>query len=127
MFEVLMASHGKRTASLARRALTPNDARALWSLDAENGRPIGELAREWHCDPSNATFIVGRLEKAGFAQREALEADRRVKLVFLTSGGAATRAELESEYHQPPPEMLRLSRQDLRVLTRLLKKARRSG
>src|SRR4051812_17588547 len=109
MFEVMMASSGDRTASLARRRLTPNDARALWTLDVKQGRPIGELAREWACDPSNATFIVGRLENAGLARREAHEADRRVKLVFLSSAGAAMRDELQREYHQPPAEVQRLS------------------
>src|ERR1044072_3946178 len=94
MFELLMASSETRTASLARRGLTPNDSRGLWSLDTEKGRPIGELAREWRCDPSNATFIVSRLEKASYARREVSSEDGRVKLVFLTDRGAATRAEL---------------------------------
>src|SRR5690242_18313955 len=73
-----------RSASLARRNLTPNDARALWSLQLDQGRPIGELAREWECDPSNATFIVDRLETAGLAARKPHPSDRRVKLVSLT-------------------------------------------
>jgi DNA-binding MarR family transcriptional regulator len=126
MFQVLMASSGDRTASLARRGLTPNDARALWTLDTKMGRPIGDLAREWDCDPSNATFIVGRLENAGLAQRAAHTEDRRVKLVFLTALGAAMRDELQREYHHPPPEVQRLSARDLAGLTRILKKMRGS-
>ena len=121
MFEVLMASSGDRTASLARRGLTPNDARALWTLDTKKGRPIGDLAREWDCDPSNATFIVGRLEKAGLAQRAAHTDDRRIKLVFLTASGAALRAELQREYHHPPAEVQRLSARDLKELARILR------
>jgi len=126
MFEVLMASSGARTAGLARRGLTPNDARALWTLDTKNGRPIGDLAREWGCDPSNATFIVGRLEDAGLAQRAAHAGDRRVKLVFLSSSGAAMRAELQREYHHPPAEVQRLSARDLRDLARILTKMKGS-
>jgi DNA-binding MarR family transcriptional regulator len=126
MFEVLMASGGNRTASLARRGLTPNDARALWTLDTKSGRPIGDLAREWGCDPSNATFIIGRLENAGLAQREALKEDRRVKQVFLTSSGAATRADLQREYHVPPAEVQRLSARDLASLVRILRRMRSS-
>src|ERR1044071_10423525 len=95
MFEILMASSESRMASLARRSLTPNDSRGLWGLDTEKGRPIGDLAREWKCDPSNATFIVSRLEKAGYARREVAKEDGRVKLIFLTDAGAATRAELQ--------------------------------
>jgi len=126
MFEVLMASSGERTASLARRGLTPNDARALWTLDLNTGRPIGDLAREWDCDPSNATFIVGRLEKARLARREPLAEDRRVKLVFLTPAGATTRDDLQREYHNPPAEMQRLSERDLVDLARILGKLRGS-
>lgn len=124
MFGLLMASSEARTTSLAKRGLTPNDARGLWSLDTDKGRPIGELAREWSCDPSNATFIVTRLEKAGFARREASEEDGRVKLVFLTPAGATTRAELLREYHAPPAQMRALSARDLRALTRILGKIR---
>lgn len=124
MFELLMASSETRTTSLSRRGLTPNDSRGLWGLDIEKGRPIGELAREWSCDPSNATFIVSRLENAGYARREASKEDGRVKLVFLTATGAATRADLMREYHDPPAEVRALSARDLRELTRILKKLR---
>jgi DNA-binding MarR family transcriptional regulator len=122
MFEVLMATSHLRTASLERRGLTPNDSRALWTLDVTNGRPIGELAREWGCDPSNATFIVGRLENVGLARREAHERDRRVKLVFLTRAGAKTRAALQNEYHRPPAGVQELPARDLAALKRILKK-----
>jgi DNA-binding MarR family transcriptional regulator len=124
MFELLMASSDTRTTSLARRGLTPNDARGLWSLDTKRGRPIGDLAREWSCDPSNATFIVSRLEKAGYARRAGSNEDGRVKLVFLTETGAATRADLMREYHDPPAEMRGLTARDLRELIRVLKKIR---
>lgn len=124
MFQLLMSSSETRTASLARRGLTPNDARGLWSLETASGRPIGDLAREWSCDPSNATFIVSRLEKAGYARREASTEDGRVKLVFLTETGATIRAELMREYHDPPTEVRRLTARDLRELTRILRKMR---
>ena len=122
MFEVLMSSGHRRTASLVRRGLTPNDARALWTLDVDDGRPIGDLAREWGCDPSNATFIVGRLEKSGFARRASHADDKRVKLVFLTKSGAAVRDELRDEYHEPPDEIRALTRKDLATLARILAK-----
>jgi DNA-binding MarR family transcriptional regulator len=122
MFQLLMSSSETRTASLARRGLTPNDSRGLWRLDTEKGRPIGDLAREWGCDPSNATFIVSRLEKAGYARRESSRDDGRVKLVFLTELGEATRLELEREYHDPPAQVRALPARDLRELTRILEK-----
>ena len=124
MFDILMASSPARTRSLASRGLTPNDARALWSLSAEEGRPIGQLARDWECDASNATFIVGRLEDAGLVRRYDNPADRRVKLVELTAKGARMKTELMAEYRVPPPEILQLTETDLRALIALLEKSR---
>src|SRR5215467_9982467 len=104
MFDLLMRSAPQRTKSLARRGLTPNDSRALFSLDAE-GRTMRALAKSWGCDPSNATWIVDRLEKLGLAERRPVPHDRRVKLVVLTSKGRRTRAELTLYFHRPPPEI----------------------
>ena len=64
--------------------LTPNDSRALFSLDPRTGRSMQSLADEWQCDPSNATFIVDRLEELRLARRQPLLHDKRVKLVVLT-------------------------------------------
>ena len=122
LFELLMRSAPERTKSLARHGLTPNDSRALFSLDAE-GRTMRALAKSWGCDPSNATWIVDRLEKLGLAERRPVPHDRRVKLVVLTSKGRRTRAELTREFHRPPPEIAALEPADLAALERLLAKA----
>jgi DNA-binding MarR family transcriptional regulator len=122
MFELLMRSAPQRTGELARRGLTPNDSRALFSLAADEGRAMRSLAEEWGCDPSNATWIVDRLEKLGLAQRRTVLHDRRVKLVVLTAKGAQLRAELLREFHRPPPELAELGREDLVILGRLLEK-----
>jgi DNA-binding MarR family transcriptional regulator len=131
MFDILMASSGTRSRSLASRGLTPNDARALWSLSADEGRPIGQLARDWECDASNATFIVGRLEDAGLARRYENPTDRRIKLVELTAKGARMKTELMAEYRVPPPEIQKLNEADLRTLVEVLEKmhapARQAG
>lgn len=123
MFDLLMRSAPKRTAALARRGLTPNDSRALFSLDSGEGRPMRSLADAWECDPSNATWIVDRLEKLGLAERRAVEHDRRVKLVVLTPKGERTRTELLREFHEPPAELAALAREDLEALDRALVKA----
>ncbi len=124
MFDYLIATSPSREDALARRGLTANDARGLWSLSQEEGRPLGSLAREWGCDPSNVTFIVDRLVRAGLASRTESEADRRIKLIALTEKGARIRQELLTEYHTPPEGVFRLSLRDLEtlepVLTRLV-------
>jgi DNA-binding MarR family transcriptional regulator len=122
LFDVLTRSAPVRTASLARRGLTPNDSRALFSLDPRSGRSMRSLADEWQCDPSNATFIVDRLEELRLASRQPLLNDKRVKLVVLTRKGEKTRTDLLQEFHQPPPEFDRLDRADLEALERVLAK-----
>jgi MarR family transcriptional regulator, organic hydroperoxide resistance regulator len=124
LFDLLVRSAPARTASLARRGLTPNDSRGLFSLDPRTGRSMRSLADEWQCDPSNATFIVNRLEELGLASRQPLLNDKRVKLVVLTRKGEKTRTELLQEFHQPPPEFDGLSRGDLETLERILAKLR---
>src|SRR3954463_6673968 len=98
MFDFLMMSAPAREASLVKRGLTPNDARALFTLGSGDGQPIGSLAERWGCDPSNATWIVDRRERAGLAEPRASQEDRRVKLVRLTSAGGEARRELLAEY-----------------------------
>jgi len=80
------------------------------------------LADEWQCDPSNATFIVDRLEKLGLVSRQPLLHDKRVKLVVLTRKGEKSRTELLHEFHQPPAEFDGLNQADLEALERIVTK-----
>jgi DNA-binding MarR family transcriptional regulator len=61
--------------------------------------PMRGLAERRHCDPSNITGIVDRLERKGLVARTVDAADRRVKRVALTPTGQAMvdrfQAELE--------------------------------
>ena len=122
LFQVLVQSAPQRTMSLARRGLTPNDSRALFSLDATEGRPMSTLAEAWECDRSYTTWIVDRLERLGLAERRPLARDRRVKLVVLTPKGQRTKARLEREFNEPPAEFGSLSLQDLQDLERIVPK-----
>lgn len=126
MFDVLMQTAPVRTKSLAKRGLTPNDSRALFSLDPRTGRSMRSLADEWECDPSNATWIVDHLEELGLAERQVVPDDRRIKLVVLTRKGRKTRTELLREFHQPPLEFERLERKELETLERVLAKLTQS-
>ena len=101
---------------LSSEGLTPNDIRALMVLDPSEGRAMSDLADAWTCDASNATFIVDRLEERGLAERRSVATDRRVKLVVLTTRGAAIRGRVLERFYEPPPELLELSRADLEAL-----------
>ena len=127
MFDYFMATSPQRAEALAGRGLTPNDARALWSLDGAEGRPIGALAKAWRCDPSNATFIVDRLVRAGYALRSESPTDRRVKLVLLTDEGSRTKQELMGAYLSPPADLTALPVEDLETLVDILEKLGSAG
>jgi len=116
IFDFVVATMGHRNRVLARLGLTPNDARALSSLQAETGRTMRSLADEWECDASTATWIVDRLEAKGVAERRAHPTDRRVKLVVLTSTGVHTRNEVIAGMYKPPHELLELDRDALAAL-----------
>ena len=122
LFDLLMRSAPERGRTLAQRGLTPNDSRALFSLDTGSGRSMRSLADAWKCDPSNATWIVDRLEKLGLAERKDVPHDRRVKLVVLTAKGQKTRTTLLNEFYRPPAELSTLDVKDLEELDRILAK-----
>jgi len=116
IFDFVVATVGHRNRVLARLGLTPNDARAVSSLDQEAGRTMRSLAGEWKVDASTATWIVDRLEAKGLAERRAHPSDRRVKLVVLTSPGVQTRDELIAGMYTPPPELFELGPVELTAL-----------
>ena len=117
IFAFFMSTRPQRDLVLEHLELTPNDARAFSSLDEGGGRTMHSLADEWGCDASNATWMVDRLERRGFAERRTLASDRRVKLVVLTPTGAKAKQELISGMNEPPPDLLDL---DEAVLESLL-------
>jgi len=116
MFDFFIRTSAQRVRVLARMGLTPNDARALSALDVAAGRTMRSLADEWGCDASNATLIIDRLERRGFAERRAMPGDRRVKLVVLTAAGLKTRQRLLEGMYDPPLQLLALPRASLEVL-----------
>jgi MarR family transcriptional regulator, organic hydroperoxide resistance regulator len=88
--------------------LSPGDVRTLLTLDDEQGRPMGQLARLWRCDASYVTAMVDRLEQRGLVERRSAQPDRRVKQATLTAEGARMRAAVLTRLHELPPELLEL-------------------
>jgi DNA-binding MarR family transcriptional regulator len=78
-------------------------------------------ADRMHCDASNLTGIVDRLEARGLVVRRPHLADRRVKELVLTDAGERLRDELEK---LPPyaPRLSRLSADDRVTLVELLRR-----
>src|SRR4051812_27436848 len=100
--------------------LMPPQQMVLGLLDEP--KPMGELAQHMHCDSSNITGIVDRLEERGLVQRQADERDRRIKLVALTEAGRALRDELARRRSVPPPQFAELSEAELRKLRQMFAK-----
>src|SRR5258706_2602780 len=116
IFDYIVATAADRVALLERLGLTPAESRALSSLDPKGGRSMRSLADEWACDPSNATWLVDRLERQGLAKRVSRDDDRRVKAVVLTAKGKRLRGELIDSLYTPPPDLVALPQRDLDAL-----------
>ncbi|MBF6297022.1 MarR family transcriptional regulator [Nocardia amamiensis] len=69
--------------------LTPSQVIALRELS----EPITarELAARMSCEPSNATFVLDRLEQQDLIRREPHPTDRRAKQIVLTPAGRRRR------------------------------------
>src|SRR5713101_557421 len=116
IFDYIVATASERVAVLDRLGLTPAESRALTSLDPKAGRSMRSLADEWSNDPSNATWLVDRLERRGLAKRVAKDGDRRVKAVVLTPKGKKLRGDLIESLYTPPPDLVALPQRDLDAL-----------
>jgi MarR family transcriptional regulator, organic hydroperoxide resistance regulator len=119
----MMVTNKQRLVSMAQEfKLAPQQMIALRILRG-GPRKMSDLANALFCDNSNVTGIVDRLEEHGLVRREADEADRRVKLIVLTSEGEWMRGEITKRMAEPPPAIAALSEEDQRALRDILERA----
>jgi DNA-binding MarR family transcriptional regulator len=102
--------------------LSPPQAHALKVLRPGNPIAMRELANGLHCDPSNITGIVDRLEARGLVERRAAPGDRRIKTLVLTAGGVQLRGLLLDRLSEPPPAIAALGADEQRLLHDLLRR-----
>ncbi|MEU7279379.1 MarR family transcriptional regulator [Streptomyces sp. NPDC045431] len=81
-----------------------------------------ELAERMSCEPSNATFVIDKLEKQGLVERRAHPTDRRAKHLVLTPEGEALRERLLALLVQDSP-LAGLTAEQQGVLQSLLEQA----
>ena len=103
--------------------LSPPQVMALRHLDPSEPRPMSELACALHCDNSNVTGIVDRLEDRGLVERHPAEHDRRVKMLVVTERGAQLRARLSERMDTAPPALAGLSEADQVALRDIMRRA----
>ncbi|MCM2389658.1 MarR family winged helix-turn-helix transcriptional regulator [Streptomyces albipurpureus] len=81
-----------------------------------------ELAERMSCEPSNATFVIDKLEKQGLVKRRAHPTDRRAKHLVLTAAGNASRERLLELLGQDSP-LATLNPEQQHALRSLLEQA----
>jgi DNA-binding MarR family transcriptional regulator len=80
-----------------KHGLTIVQLHALGIMNPGESVPMNRLSSVLLCDASNVTGIVDRLLGAGYIEREENPADRRVKMIALTSGGEELRRDFLQE------------------------------
>ncbi len=84
--------------------------------------PMSQIASRLHCDASNITGIVDRLEARGLVERGVKPGDRRIKVIALTQEGKRVRRRVVA-MTSSVPGLSRLSKSEQRALDGLLAKA----
>lgn len=119
----LLFLHGKPRFPAIARELDLHPGQAIVVRLLAEPRPMGELAEAMHCDNSNITGIVDRLEERGLVDRQPADYDRRVKLIALTGDGKHIREELNLRMAEPPEALTSLSEEDQTTLRDILRRA----
>ncbi|MBB5912508.1 DNA-binding MarR family transcriptional regulator [Nocardia transvalensis] len=100
--------------------LTPTQVIALRELS----EPITarELAVRMTCEPSNATFVLDKLEAQGLIERTPHPTDRRAKRIELTPAGQDSRAAVLAKLGTGSPltSLSDTQQRELRDLLRML-------
>ena len=123
MYELFLASRRRFLAVASEFDLSPPQVRALGVLDPDRPVPMSELAEALHCDNSNVTGIVDRLEDRGLVERRSAPHDRRVKMLAVTERGAELRERLAERLERAPEALARLSPEDQRALRDIMRRA----
>jgi DNA-binding MarR family transcriptional regulator len=122
-WRIFLEDKRRRWEILSELGISPQQAMALGQLEPGQAQPMSALADALHCDNSNITGIVDRLEAAGLAERRPSERDRRVKAVVLTEKGEWMRIEIERRAGDPPLKLKALSEEDATALRDILARA----
>ena len=124
VLELFFSQHRPRVWGVAAEFdLAPMQMLALKNLDPDEALPTSSLAELLHCDASNVTGIVDRLEARGLIERRPSPEDRRMKMIAVTEEGQKVRERIAARMNEPPPPIASLSDEDQRTLRDLLARA----
>lgn len=99
--------------------LTTAQATALRELTGP--MTTSELAERMSCEPSNATYVIDKLEKQKLVERRPHPTDRRARQLVLTTAGSTLRGRLLELLERDSP-LAGLSAQDQNALHDLLRR-----
>jgi DNA-binding MarR family transcriptional regulator len=121
---ILVTELGKRfagyfEAQAASLDLTGPQAAVIAYLDRP--MPMKQVANMLHCDASNVTGLVDRLESRGLVERRVRRDDRRIKELVLTAEGRRVHGKVAAIVQSPSG--LALSNSEQKHLIELLTKA----
>src|SRR5665213_881391 len=112
----LLMSQRRRFLELAAELdLHPAQTGAIAQMEPDTPVSMHELATILHCDNSNVTGIVDRLEARGLVTRRPHEHDRRVKQIVLTPAGAEFHERVRAGMGRAPEAFRRLGLADQRA------------
>jgi DNA-binding MarR family transcriptional regulator len=123
VWRIFLEDKKRRWAILSGLGISPQQSMAISALKPGEPLPMSALADALHCDNSNITGIVDRLEAAGLAERRADKRDRRVKAVVLTEKGERLRIEIDRRAGEPPPRLAAMPEKDAAALRDILARA----
>ena len=123
MSRLFMWQKGRFLAIASEFDLAPAQLGALRQLEPGIEAPMSDLAGALHCDASNVTGIVDRLEARGLVERRSAEGDRRVKALTITPAGLELREVVLEIMSEPPEAIAALPQSDQRALRDILARA----
>lgn len=127
---LLHAAHQMRRSwaeSLDAWNLSPHQAMALRTADAEDGGRVSDLAARLRIAARSATEVVDGLEERGLVRRCPSPTDRRAVLVQVTEEGRALAAKVEKARKDAQLAMFdRLDESERRQLDHLLRRLTRT-
>jgi len=121
--QIMIGQRGRMNAIASEFDLAPAQLMALACLEPDAPKPMSGLARTLHCDNSNVTGIIDRLEARGLVRRRPAEHDRRVKMLEVTAEGAELRERIRRRLGAPPEPLARLDEADAVALRDILRRA----
>lgn len=121
LVKFFLAQRG-RLSSAAPVDLSPVQCHVLYLIEPGQPLPMRRLAERLSCDASNVTGLVDRLEARGLVERRPSPADRRVKVLHLTTSGTRLRTDLMRHVGGRPHPLSHLSARDQRMLVRILER-----